>query len=149
MQSTMNLLEKALKDQPAPYWTQRLNLARTTLATAKVRGHLSPAIAGALADELGEDAQKWMVVAALESERESACKTRMMRKILGRAAMASVVSLAVFTSLLIAPNQALARDSGQPLYIMSNGISRHRLREIYSAILAWVKAHRWISRLPA
>lgn len=81
MQTTMHLLEKALSKQPAPYWTKKLNLARTTLATAKVREHLSPAIAGALAEELGENFEKWIVIAALESERDSACKTRMVRKI--------------------------------------------------------------------
>ncbi len=81
MQTTMNLLEAALKKQPAPYWTDRLNLARTTLNTAKSRGHLSPAIAGALAEELGQDPREWIVVAALESERESACKERMLKRI--------------------------------------------------------------------
>ena len=77
----MNLLDTALAQQPAPFWTQRLKLARNTLHTAKVRGHLSPAIAGALAEELGEDAREWIVVAALESERDSACKTRMIKRL--------------------------------------------------------------------
>ncbi len=80
MQSTMSLLDAALANQPAPYWTEKLKLSRSALHTAKTRGHLSPAIAGALADELGEDAQKWIVVAALESERDSACKTRMLKR---------------------------------------------------------------------
>lgn len=87
MQTTMDLLEKALSKEPAPYWTKKLNLSRNTLGTSKVRGHLSPAIAGALAEELGEDYQKWMVIAALESERDSACKTRMVRKIITGAAL--------------------------------------------------------------
>lgn len=91
MQTTLDLLEKALAQHPAPYWTARLNLARTTLATAKVRGHLSPSIAGALAEEMGEDAQKWLVVAALEGERESACKTRMVKKFLTGAALAGTL----------------------------------------------------------
>lgn len=91
MQTTIQLLEMALSSQPATYWTKRLNLARNTLATSKVRGHLSPAIAGALADEMGQDAQKWMVIAALESERDSACKSRMMRKFLTGAALAGTL----------------------------------------------------------
>lgn len=91
MQTTLDLLEKALAQNPAPYWTERLNLARTTLATAKVRGHLSPSIAGALAEEMGEDAQKWLVIAALEGERESACKSRMVRKFLTGAAIAGTL----------------------------------------------------------
>ena len=81
MQTTMNLLDAALQIQPAPYWTERLSLARTTLHTAKSRGHLSPAIAGALAEELGKDPKEWIVLAALESERDSACKSRMLNRI--------------------------------------------------------------------
>lgn len=80
MQNTMHLLETALQKQPAPYWTERLKLARTTLNTAKSRGHLSPAIAGALAEELGQDVKNWIVIAALESERDSACKTHLMER---------------------------------------------------------------------
>lgn len=80
MQTTIDLLEKALSQQPAPYWTKKLNLARNTLGASKARGHLSPSIAGALAEEMGEDAQKWFVIGALESERDSACKNRMVRK---------------------------------------------------------------------
>jgi hypothetical protein len=80
MQTTMNLLEKALEKEDAPVWTQKLKLSRSALHTAKTRGHLSPAIAGALAEELGQDAQKWIVIAALESERDSACKTRMIKR---------------------------------------------------------------------
>jgi len=81
MQSTMNLLDSALAKQPAPFWTERLKLSRGALHTAKTRGHLSPALAGALAEELGQDVKNWIVVAALESERDSACKTRMLGKI--------------------------------------------------------------------
>lgn len=80
MQTTMNLLEEALKVNPVPYWTEKLKLARNTLNAAKHRGNLSPAIAGALADELGQDSKEWIVIAALESERDSACKERMLRK---------------------------------------------------------------------
>ena len=81
MQTTMNLLDAALQIQPAPYWTERLSLARTTLHTAKRGWHLSPAIAGALAEELGKDPKEWIVLAALESERDSACKSRMLKRI--------------------------------------------------------------------
>lgn len=81
MQNTMNLLEAALSVQPAPYWTGKLKLSRTAINTAKSRGHLSPAIAGALAEELGENADQWIVIAALESERDSACKDRMLKRL--------------------------------------------------------------------
>ena len=52
MEKTAELLNKALSQEDMPYWTKKLGLARQTLHTAKVRGHLSPAIAGALAEEL-------------------------------------------------------------------------------------------------
>lgn len=81
MQTTMNLLDTALQLNPAPYWHEKLKLSRNALHTAKTRGHLSPAIAGALAEELGQDVKTWIVVAALESERDSACKTRMMKRV--------------------------------------------------------------------
>lgn len=80
MKSTIELLDKALTQHATPYWTSRLELARTTLHTARVRGHLSPAIAGALAEELGESPEEWIVIAALESERDSACKGRMLQR---------------------------------------------------------------------
>lgn len=99
--NTMQLLEKALKQQPAPYWTAKLKLARNTLSTAKVRGHLSPAIAGALAEELGEDASSWMVIAALEGERESACKARMVKRFLMGTAMAMGASAASAAPLFV------------------------------------------------
>ncbi len=81
MQTTMNLLDAALAQHPAPYWHEKLKLSRNALHSAKHRGNLSPAIAGALAEELGQDVKTWIVVAALESERDSACKTRMMKRV--------------------------------------------------------------------
>lgn len=80
MQTTLNLLDEAIKVQGLSDWAARLGLSKRALYTARDRGHLSPAIAGALADELGQDAKEWIVVAALESERDSACKTRMLKK---------------------------------------------------------------------
>lgn len=85
MQTTMQLLDAALAVQPAAEWHRRLHLSRNALHTAKARGNLSPAIAGALAEELGEDAGAWIVRAALESERDSACKERMLKRFLPRA----------------------------------------------------------------
>lgn len=80
MAETMKLLEKAIKMQSIPMWTNELGLSRDTLAAAKNRGHLSPAIAGAIAEKLGLNAINWIAVAALESERDSACAARMKRK---------------------------------------------------------------------
>lgn len=81
MPSTMDLLAEAFALHPAPYWTKTLSLARSTLHTARIRGHVSPAIAGALAEKLGKDVKGWIVIAALESEKDSACKTHLLSKI--------------------------------------------------------------------
>lgn len=109
MKNTMGLLKKALEKEPVPYWTKRLNLGRTTLNTSKVRGHLSPAIAYALAEELGENAEQWALVAAVESEKDSACRQRMARHVLGGATTAAMAVLAVSSALL---------TTYSPLYIM-------------------------------
>ena len=102
----MQLLEKALSVKSAAEWHKHLNLSRNTLHTAKNRGNLSPAIAGALAEELGEDAAAWMVIAALEGERESACKTRMIKKFIAGSALALST-----TAVLAAPTASISVQS--------------------------------------
>ena len=75
---TLELLDKALKINPSPKaWCDKLQMNRTALNVARNRGRLSPAIAGGLAIELGEDAQKWIVIAALEAEPESTLLQRL------------------------------------------------------------------------
>jgi hypothetical protein len=81
MQTTMTLLERALRVKTPPEWARELGLERTALHNAKRREHLSPAVAGAIADKLGEDVNRWIVIAALESEKDSACKTHLLRRI--------------------------------------------------------------------
>lgn len=81
MKSTIDLLTKATNREPMPYWSRKLDLARQTLHNSKLRGHLSPAIAFALAEEMGEDPAEWALIAAAESERDSACKTRMLKRL--------------------------------------------------------------------
>lgn len=81
MPTTMDLLNKALAKQNPPEWARALGLERTALHNAKRREHLSPAIAFAIAEELGEDASKWALIAAAESEKDSACKTRMLKRL--------------------------------------------------------------------
>ena len=71
MTSTIDLLTKALRMQPAKYWCDRYDINQSTLSTAKKRGHLSPVMAGNFAIDLGEDARHWMTIAAMETERES------------------------------------------------------------------------------
>jgi hypothetical protein len=81
MQTTLDLLERALDTHDnARELSRSLGLGANTLNAAKARGHLSPAVAGAIAEKLGEDPQKWIVIAALESEKDSACKDSMLRR---------------------------------------------------------------------
>lgn len=77
---SIDLLEKALERASLYEWTTILGLHEQSLYSARRRGNLSPAIAGALAEQLGEDVDRWIVVAALEGERESACKDRMVQR---------------------------------------------------------------------
>ena len=79
MQSTMQLLQRALEKHTAAELARRIGVDRQIFTNAKTRGNLSPAVAGALADELGEDSMGWVAVAALEAERESPCKARAIR----------------------------------------------------------------------
>jgi hypothetical protein len=68
METTIDLLNRALQKHPQTYWTKEMGLARTSLSAAKARGHLSPAMAGLLAHLMGEDSVRWIVIAALEAE---------------------------------------------------------------------------------
>lgn len=80
MQNTMTLLGKAMEVKGLSDWATDLGLSKRALYTAKDRGHLSPAIAGALAEQIGQNPDEWIVIAALESERDSACKERMLKR---------------------------------------------------------------------
>lgn len=71
MQTTMQLLTKALTVKRATRWCEDLNLNMSTISTARKRGRLSPTLAGNLAIELGESPEHWIAVAALEAEPES------------------------------------------------------------------------------
>lgn len=80
MQTTMNLLETATGEQSIATWTKQLGLSAKALYNARDRGHLSPAIAGAMAKIMGEPVEKWICIAALESEKDSACKTMLVKE---------------------------------------------------------------------
>ena len=106
MRKTIELIAMAEEKQDLSAWAQKLGLTKRALYTAKYRGCLSPAIAGALAEELGEDAAAWMVIAALEGERESACKTRMIKKFIAGSALALST-----TAALAAPTVSISVQS--------------------------------------
>lgn len=77
---TMELLDKALEKASLYEWTNILGLHEQSLYSARRRGNLSPSIAGAIAEQLGEPVEQWIVIAALEGERDSACRDRMMTR---------------------------------------------------------------------
>jgi hypothetical protein len=81
MQTTMQLLDHAtvVTGQSLTDLSRTLSLNPNALHTAKGRQHLSPAIAGAIAEKLGEPIEHWIAIAALESEKDSACKSRMVK----------------------------------------------------------------------
>lgn len=77
---SIELLDKALEKATTAEWQRRLGLSDATLYVARNRGCLSPAVAGALAEQLGENVAQWVIVAALEGERNSACKDAMVKR---------------------------------------------------------------------
>lgn len=81
MQTTLNLLDKALAIAPMPVWTDKLNVHRNVLRNARNSGHLPPVIAGLLAIELNEDPKGWMQAAVLEGEKDSPAKELLKRKL--------------------------------------------------------------------
>ena len=83
MQTTMNLLDTALKVAPMPEWAERLSVHRNALRNARDRGHLTPVLAGSLAIELNEDPAKWITLAVLEGEKESPAKDRLVKRLAG------------------------------------------------------------------
>lgn len=80
MQSTLNLLDEAASVKNLSEWARELGLSTRALYNARERGHASPAIAGAIAEKLGKNVEGWVYIAAMESEKDSACKERMVKR---------------------------------------------------------------------
>lgn len=83
MQTTMDLLNKAMAtgEMNASQWCENLKMSRSALAVAKTRGRLSPTIAGNLARMVGEDATKWIAIAALEADPDTYGKEALIKVI--------------------------------------------------------------------
>lgn len=81
MQTTMDLLHKALTVKRAAHWASELELSSGTLTNARQRGRLSPTLAGNLAMKLGENPVQWIAVAAMEAEPESSYKKQLLSRI--------------------------------------------------------------------
>ena len=70
----------ALEKDSLRGWARKLELSEEALRTARFRGRLSPVLAGCIAEDLQQDAAMWIVIAALETERDTACKSRMIQR---------------------------------------------------------------------
>lgn len=82
MKSTMELYEKAMAKTPsAKFWCDQMGVSRNVLAVAKIRGRLSPTVAGNLARLLGEPVDDWIVVAALEGEPATQARSKLLHTV--------------------------------------------------------------------
>ena len=77
MNSSMELLEKALEVKTVSEWGRLFNIVPSTITNARARGRLGAALAGNFAIELGEPPEKWMAIAALEAETKSPLTERL------------------------------------------------------------------------
>lgn len=82
MRTTIDLLEKALQKRRPSEWARLYNITQGTFNHAKSMGRLSPVLAGNLAIDLGEDAQKWIAIAAIETERDTPLRDRLRQALL-------------------------------------------------------------------
>ena len=79
MQSTSNLIEKALAIKSGAEWGRALGVSRATLHTARMRGNLSPALAFCVAERMNEDPIYWAAIATAESEKNPKMKGMMLK----------------------------------------------------------------------
>jgi hypothetical protein len=76
----MDLLALALRKDSLRGWARRLEVSEEALLIAYSRGRLAPVLAGCIAEDLQLDAAMWIVIAALETQRDTACKSRMVQR---------------------------------------------------------------------
>lgn len=81
MPQTIQLLNRALEKQTLSAWARAFDISPSTITNARSRGRLSPTLAGNFAINLGEDATKWIAIAALEAEPESAYKSALLSRL--------------------------------------------------------------------
>lgn len=79
MKTTIELFEKALTVQRAAAWAREFNLTPAALSIAKKQRRLSPVLAGNFAMKLGESAEHWIAIAALEAEPKSELLERLKK----------------------------------------------------------------------
>lgn len=80
MAKTAELLSRALAERTASEWARVFNVVPSHITNARRRGHLSPALAGNFAIEMGESPEQWMLTATLESKQERALLDRLKQR---------------------------------------------------------------------
>ncbi len=71
MDQSIQLLHRALEREPSQaFWCKQLGVSRSALAVAKLRGRLSPSLAGNLCRllNLEDELEHWVAIAGLEAE---------------------------------------------------------------------------------
>lgn len=106
MNATTALLQAALQVKKAAQWARDMNVEPSTFAQAKRRKHVSPEMAGYLAQELGLPADKWIAVAGLEATKDSPIKAQLLSRLQGQVLGALKSILASMKRRL--PNRPLA-----------------------------------------
>ncbi|WP_435477397.1 hypothetical protein [Variovorax sp. GB1P17] len=94
MNPTAALLAAALDRHTQAELARRANIDPSTIASAKIRKHTPPELAGFLAETLDLDVDKWIAVAGLEQGKPSPIKTRLLQRLQGEvlAALKSILA---------------------------------------------------------
>lgn len=79
MSQSIELLNRALEKHTISDWARAFNVVPSTLTNARRVGRLSPALAGNFAIELGEDAEHWIAIAAIEAEKKTPLLDRLKK----------------------------------------------------------------------
>lgn len=80
MSQSIELLDRALKTKTISDWARTFNVVPSTLTNARRAGRLSPALAGNFAIELGESAEHWIAIAAIEAEKKTPLLERLQSR---------------------------------------------------------------------
>lgn len=90
MPKTAELLRRALAIKGPSAWARELNIAPSAITNARRNGRLSPALAGNIAIDMGEDPARWMLAAYMESEKETQLIERLKSRVPGWKATAAL-----------------------------------------------------------
>ncbi len=81
MPTTMQLLDKALKFQPAARWADALDLSGLHHHPGAQARPSQPHTRRQHRGQLGEDPKEWVTIAAMEAEPDSTAKRQLLKRI--------------------------------------------------------------------